>query len=145
MGGAGVPLDQEGLVCELFITCVKGTFFGMSEREREREREREKFIDNQIEREEDLGLNSLRCSSASRAYTAAAQDFLNLFSEYPYISHRKPTCIGFYTVRLKGSQTTASIEPLASLIRLSIITSLLGRGGGFSFEIRAACLQSEIR
>ena len=71
MGGAGVPLDQEGLVCELFITCVKGTFFGMSERERERERE--KFIDNQIEREEDLGLNSLRCSSASRAYTAASR------------------------------------------------------------------------
>jgi hypothetical protein len=44
---------------------------------------------------------SMRCSSASRAYTAAdtaadtaaSQDSLNLFSEKPGVSHRKPSTI----------------------------------------------------
>ena len=42
-----------------------------------------------------------------------------------------PKGIRFYTSRLRASRTTASIEPLASLIRLSIITSLQGGGGCF--------------
>ena len=45
---------------------------------------------------------SMRCSSASRAYTAAdtaadnaaSQASLNLFSEKPGVSHRKPSTIG---------------------------------------------------
>ena len=57
---------------------------------------------------------------------------INLFSERPWVCTRKSSTIGIavYDSIRQGSdanRATASIEPLASLIRLSIISSLQTR------------------